>query len=162
MTGPDWNSTRRVSHLGRLWRIFTITCPPPSFGISTLGPRVPLIIISPYARKGYISHAQYEFSSFLKFAEVRFGLPPLTDRDSKASDMLDSFDFNQSQLPTLILKEHRCPMAPLLTWASQQLSGTGWSTNGNRIRDIVHGEQSAVALVPAAKAGATLRQHRRG
>jgi phospholipase C len=115
MTGPDWNST--VVFL--TWDDFGgfyDHVPPPSIGIDMLGPRVPLLIISPYARKGYISHTQYEFSSFLKFAEVRFGLQPLTDRDSKANDMLDSFDFNQQPQPTLILQEHRCPIAPLLTW----------------------------------------------
>ncbi len=115
MSGPDWNST--VVFL--TWDDFGgfyDHVPPPSIGITTLGPRVPLLIISPYARKGYISHTQYEFSSFLKFAEVRFGLPALTDRDSKANDMLDSFDFQQPPQPTLILKEHRCPVAPLLTW----------------------------------------------
>jgi len=74
-----------------------------------LGPRVPLLIISPYARKGTVSHTEYEFSSFLAFVEKRFHLPALTNRDRQANDMLDSFDFNQEPLPPLLLKTHSCP-----------------------------------------------------
>lgn len=115
MQGPDWNST--VVFL--TWDDFGgfyDHVPPPAIGKSTLGPRVPLLIISPYARKGYVSHTQYEFSSFLKFAEVRFHLAALTDRDSTAGDMLDSFDFSQQPLSTLILEERSCPIAPHLRW----------------------------------------------
>ncbi len=70
---------------------------------------MPLLIISPYARQGFISHTFYEFSSVLKFIEERFGLKPLTKRDSEANDMLDSFDFDQRPLPPLILKQRQCP-----------------------------------------------------
>ncbi len=72
------------------------------------GPRVPLIIISPYARHGHISHTTYEFSSLLKFVETRFGLEPLTDRDLLANDLLDSFNFHRRPLPPLILEERCC------------------------------------------------------
>ncbi len=131
MQGPEWNST--VVFL--TWDDFGgfyDHVPPPAIGTSTLGPRVPLLIISPYARKGYVSHTQYEFSSFLKFAEDRFGLPALTARDSKAGDMLDSFDFNQEPQPTLILQEHSCPIAPHLTWRVTTLwdrMKTHWRSN---------------------------------
>jgi len=74
-----------------------------------LGPRVPLLIISPYSRAGYISHIQYEFASILKFIEVRFGLPALTNRDLVANNMLDSFDFNQTPLQPLVLQARTCP-----------------------------------------------------
>jgi len=115
MQGPDWNST--VVFL--TWDDFGgfyDHVPPPALGAHSLGPRVPLLIISPYSRKGYVSHSEYEFSSFLKFAETRFHLPPLNDRDSKAGDMLDSFDFEQQPLPSLVLQERVCPAGPLLKW----------------------------------------------
>jgi phospholipase C len=76
-----------------------------------LGMRVPMIIISPYARKGYISHTTYEMSSVLKFIEQDFELPVLTDRDKRAHDMLDSFDFTQKPLPPLPLQPRACPVA---------------------------------------------------
>src|SRR5262249_26441420 len=110
MQGPDW-STTAVFLTWDDFGGFYDHVPPPVIGNSSLGPRVPLLIISPYARKGYISHTQYEFSSFLRFAEERYHLRALTDRDSKANDMVDSFDFQQQPLQTLILHERSCPVA---------------------------------------------------
>ena len=79
---------------------------PPQIDTLGLGPRVPLIVISPYAKAGYISHQQSEFSSFVKFAETNWGLPNLGQRDSltSISDLTDYFDFNQTPQSPLILK----------------------------------------------------------
>jgi phospholipase C len=115
MNGPDWNSTV-VFVTWDDFGGFYDHVPPPAIGKSSLGPRVPLLIISPYARKNFVSHTQYEFSSFLKFAEIRFHLPALNDRDSKAGDMLDSFDFSAEPQPTLILEERSCPIASQFAW----------------------------------------------
>jgi len=82
--------------------------PPPDLDTFGLGPRVPLLVISPYARKGYISPTRYEFSSVLKFIEERFGLPALAPRD--ANDISDSFNFSQTPLPPLILAPRQCPL----------------------------------------------------
>jgi phospholipase C len=108
MQGPDWNSTA-VFLTWDDYGGFYDHVPPPQPDVYGLGPRVPMLIISPYARKGYISHTQYEFASMLKFAETRFGLPTLTDRDAQANDMTDSFDFTQPPLPPLVLQERQCP-----------------------------------------------------
>lgn len=64
-----------------------------------LGFRVPLIIVSPYAKRGYVSHSQHEFGSILKFIEEDFDLPSLGQADARADDLLDCFDFNQSVKP---------------------------------------------------------------
>lgn len=85
-----------------------------------LGPRVPMLIISPYAKKGstgsgLISHTQYEFSSVLKFIEEDFGLSPLSTRDADANDTTDSFDFTQSPRAPQILTARTCPLASQLT-----------------------------------------------
>lgn len=71
-----------------------------------LGPRVPLIVISPYAKAGYISHQLSEFSSFVKFAETNWGLPNLGQRDAltSISDLTDYFNFNQTPQSPFILK----------------------------------------------------------
>jgi phospholipase C len=115
MNGPDWNSTA-VFLTWDDFGGFYDHVPPPTVDIYGLGPRVPLIIISPYSKKGHISHTTYEFSSFLTFVEHRFSLRSLTDRDLKANDMLDSFDFSQSPHPPLFLQEHGCPRAPQMRW----------------------------------------------
>ncbi|HEY1428781.1 MAG TPA: alkaline phosphatase family protein, partial [Candidatus Tumulicola sp.] len=61
-----------------------------------LGMRIPLIVISPYAKKGYVSHQQYEHGSILKFVEDQFGLPRLAASDTRAnSPEADCFNFNQ-------------------------------------------------------------------
>lgn len=57
------------------------------------GSRVPTIIISPFARKGYVDHTQYETVSILSFIEKRWGLQPLTDRDKNAKPLTGAFDF---------------------------------------------------------------------
>jgi phospholipase C len=73
------------------------------------GPRVPLIVISPYAKHGVVSHTMYEFSSFLTFTEKRFNLKPLTPRDIQANDLLDTFDFTQSPRAPMLLNTRSCP-----------------------------------------------------
>jgi phospholipase C len=83
--------------------------PPPSVDNFGFGPRVPLLIISPYAKHGHVSHTVYEFSSMLKFVESRWTLDALTDRDSVANDLSDSFDFQQPPLAPLVLQERVCP-----------------------------------------------------
>jgi phospholipase C len=120
MNGPDWNSTVVFLTWDDFGGFYDHVWPPlvDNYG---LGPRVPLIIISPYSRKGHISHTIYEFSSFLTFVERRYGLPSLTDRDFKANDMLDSFDFGQPPLPPLFLQEHGCPIAPVTRWRIEKL-----------------------------------------
>ncbi|MGA9419584.1 MAG: alkaline phosphatase family protein [Candidatus Cybelea sp.] len=66
-----------------------------------LGFRVPMILISPYAREtypstpGYVSHTQYEFGSILKFIENTWGLGSLGTTDKRANSIVDCFDFTQ-------------------------------------------------------------------
>jgi phospholipase C len=68
---------------------------PPVYNSYELGFRVPLIVISPYAKNGYVSHVQHEFGSILKFTEKIFGLPSLHTTDVRADDLFDCFDFAQ-------------------------------------------------------------------
>jgi len=76
--------------------------PPPQIDAFGEGFRVPTLVVSPWAKHGFIDHTQYEFASFLKLAEVNFNIPGLGTRDVGASDMMNSFDFNQPPQPTLI------------------------------------------------------------
>ena len=78
---------------------------PPKIDKLGLGMRVPLLVISPYTKQGYISHQLSEFSSFVKFVEDNFGLPNLGNRDALTtiSDLMDYFDFTQTPQPPLIL-----------------------------------------------------------
>ena len=111
MEGPDWPTTA----IFLVWDDFGgfyDHVPPPTADAYGLGERVPLMIISPYAKAGVVSHKQYEFSSVLKFIENRFGLASLTGRDAAADDTTaDSFDFTQTPRSPLILKPRSCLVA---------------------------------------------------
>ena len=62
------------------------------------GFRVPLIVVSPYAKAGYVSHVTHDFGSILKFVEETFSLGSLGYADSRADDLSDCFDFHQVPL----------------------------------------------------------------
>jgi phospholipase C len=96
-----WNSTA-VIVVWDDWGGFYDHEPPPFFDHwGGLGFRVPMLVISPYAREttpgvpGYISHTPYEFGSILKFIENVFGLKSLGTTDKRATSMVDCFDFTQ-------------------------------------------------------------------
>jgi phospholipase C len=98
--GKDWNTTAIVV-LWDDWGGWYDNADPPQLDFAGLGIRVGCIIISPYARRGYVSHTRYEFGSVLKFVEEAFGLPPLGPRsfgytDARANSILDAFDFTKA------------------------------------------------------------------
>jgi len=123
MQGPDWPTTAIFIAWDDFGGFYDHVAPPVSdqFG---LGPRVPLLIVSPYAKTGYISHTQYEFASIIKFIENRFGLPTLTGRDAVANDTSDSFDFTQAARSPLIMQPRSCLIASVTSSAfpSQKVS----------------------------------------
>lgn len=58
------------------------------------GYRVPLLVISPFTKKNYVSHTVADYTAWLKLVETRFSLPPLTRRDAAQMDMTEFFDFD--------------------------------------------------------------------
>jgi phospholipase C len=64
--------------------------------------RVPLIVVSPYAKPGYVSHVQHEYGSILKYVEETYGLASLGYTDARADDLSDCF--NYSQTPTTFVQ----------------------------------------------------------
>lgn len=70
--------------------------PPAYVDYDGLGMRVPMLVVSAYAKKGYVSHVSYEFGSILKFTEDLFNLPSLSASDARAtSPQKDCFDFKK-------------------------------------------------------------------
>lgn len=130
MQGPLWNSTAIFVTWDDSGGFFDHVSPPAT-GPYTLGLRVPLLVISPFAKAGYISHVQYSHYSMLKFIETRYGLAPLTSLDANSADMLDNFDFTQEALPPLILPQRSCPLlgGSHLSFGSQ-LVGTTSAPSG--------------------------------
>ena len=71
------------------------------------GFRVPLIVVSPYAKPGHISHVTHDFGSILKFVEQTYGLPSLGYADTRADDLSDCFNFQQ---PPIVFKTIAAPV----------------------------------------------------
>jgi phospholipase C len=98
---------------------------PPTVNPWGLGPRVPTLVISPYARPGYVDHAVYSFASLLKLAELRFGLPALTALDAQATPLLGSFDFSAPPTAPFVLRPHTCPIIPNVRISGAAQGGVG-------------------------------------
>jgi phospholipase C len=61
------------------------------------GVRVPVIVVSPYAKMGYVGHTTYDHTSILRFIEAKFKVPALSARDANADPLTDLFDFSAPQ-----------------------------------------------------------------
>ena len=109
-TGPSW-VTSVVNAIGesKYWNSTAIfifwddyggwydSVAPKYVDYDGLGLRIPMLIISPYAKQGYVSHVHYEHGSILKFIEDQFHLARLSASDKRAiSPAKDAFDFTQS------------------------------------------------------------------
>jgi phospholipase C len=120
MRGPDWKSTAIFVSWDD-WGGFYDHVKPPVVDGEGYGIRVPGLVISPYARSGYIDHQSLSSDAYLKFIEDDFlggqRLNPKTDgrRDSRPDvrenakilgNLANDFDFNQEPAPPLILPLH--------------------------------------------------------
>jgi phospholipase C len=110
MRSPEWRNTAIFLTWDDFGGFYDHV-PPPHVDIYGYGPRVPLIVISPYARRGYVFSDVADFSSMLRFAERIHRLPALTERDRDANDLLGTFDFTQRRRGPLILEERDCEAA---------------------------------------------------
>jgi phospholipase C len=110
MQSPEWKHTA-IFLTWDDYGGFYDHVPPPHVDIYGYGPRVPLLVISPYSRSGFIFHPTSDFSSVLHFIEELHGTPSLGRRDATANDLLRAFEFRQDPLPPLILNERDCSQA---------------------------------------------------
>jgi phospholipase C len=109
-TGPSWVASL-VNAIGqsKYWKSTVIfifwddyggwydPAAPTRVDYDGLGLRIPMLVISPYAKQDYVSHVHYEHGSILKFIEDQFGLPRLAASDARAnSPEADAFNFNQA------------------------------------------------------------------
>jgi len=100
---PFWNSTAIFINWDD-WGGFYDHVAPQS--IDNMGPgfRVPLIVVSPFAKHGYVSHQVFETASLVSFTEKNFGLPSLGARDAMANDLSDCFDYSQKPMPFVAIR----------------------------------------------------------
>jgi phospholipase C len=120
MRGPDWGSTA-IFLAWDDWGGFYDHVPPPTVDRNGYGLRVPAMVISPYARKGYVDHQTLSFDAYAKFIEDDFlggeRLDPRTDgrpdprpdvREDEPilGDLRRDFDFTQAPRPPVLLPVH--------------------------------------------------------
>jgi phospholipase C len=141
-TGPKWSRTMLVITYDE-WGGFYDHVPPPlapdaNPSARLRGFRVPCIVVSPRARRHYVAHNVYDHTSILKMIEWRWGLAPLTVRDSQARNLAEVLDF--SRPPNLAAPDWHVPPAAGLACAdgspgdyegwkalANQALATGWS-----------------------------------
>ncbi len=95
---PLWNSTAIIV-VWDDWGGWYDHVKPPQLDRMGLGFRVPMLVISPWAKRHYVSHVQHEFGSIIKFAETAFDLPSLHTTDERSDALRDCFDFTQQPGP---------------------------------------------------------------
>jgi phospholipase C len=123
MQSPDWNSTA-VFLAWDDWGGFYDHVTPPKVDQNGYGLRVPGLVISPYAKAGYIDHQTLSFDAYLKFIEDDFlggqridsktdgradPRPDVRENVSILGDLRQDFDFSQTPLPPLILPTNPAP-----------------------------------------------------
>jgi phospholipase C len=98
---PLWPSLALLYTYDEGGGFFDHVAPPPACAPSAdkpeldhRGTRVPLVVISPWARRHHVSHVVHDHTSMLRFVELLFDLPALSARDANADALLDAFDFD--------------------------------------------------------------------
>jgi hypothetical protein len=113
MTGPEWNSTAMFVTYDDCGCFYDHVPPPPGSGI-----RVPMVIVSPYARPGFTDSQEASYASMLAFIEHTFGLAPLSSEDADAYDFTNAFDYLQAPLGPVPMTRKPVP-AWELQWIHQ-------------------------------------------
>lgn len=123
MQGPEWNSTA-IFLAWDDWGGFYDHVAPPKVDALGYGLRVPGLVISPYAKKGFIDHQTLSFDAYLKFVEDDFlngaridpktdgrpdSRPDVRENASQLGDLVSDFDFTQAPRPPMVLPENPKP-----------------------------------------------------
>jgi phospholipase C len=106
MRSPMWKSTAIVLTWDDFGGFYDHV-PSPHADFLGLGPRVPMVVISPWARNG-VDATNYDFTSVLRFIGENFGLPRLNARVDKLASLRSAFQFSKA-LPRWYAKPKVCP-----------------------------------------------------
>jgi phospholipase C len=120
---------------------------PPQVDRYGYGFRAPALLVSPYARRGYIDHTTLDFTSILRFIEENWSLPPLAQRDARANSIRSAFDFSQP------------PRAP--EFVSAKLKPPSTYTRPHRYLYVVYGAALVLAMLGLQIAAIAAKRRRR-
>jgi phospholipase C len=109
MESPYWERTAVIIVWDNYGGLYDHVAPP-HVDLFGLGLRTPALIVSPWARRGFVDHTTYEFSSVLRFVEGLYGLAAMTERDAAADPLTGAFDFaSPPRTEPLVLQPRDCP-----------------------------------------------------
>ncbi len=107
--GPDWSSSAIFLTFDDFGGFYDQVPPSVNPDSTQQGPRLPLVIISPYAKPGFTDTTATSFAGILAYVEQTFGLAPLTVNDQSAYDFSNAFDYAQTPLKPLRLVQRPLP-----------------------------------------------------
>ena len=140
--GPGWQKTVLIVFYDEHGGYYDHVPPPPALapdgipaivipgestyeGFRRYGIRVPAVIVSPYAKKRYVSHTIFDHTSMLAFVERKWNLPAMTRRDANANDLTDLLD-----LTALAAGRPTFPQLPALAAPGNTPAALACSTKG--------------------------------
>ena len=85
------------------WGGFYDHVPPPQVDASGYGFRVPALLVSPYAKRGFVDHTTLDFTAGIAFIRDNWGTAPLASRETRAASFIDAFDFSAGPRPAALL-----------------------------------------------------------
>jgi phospholipase C len=105
-SGSDWDSTAIFITYDDCGCFYDHVAPPPGLGI-----RLPAVMVSPWAKRSYTDSGTASTASILAFTEAVFGMPPLSENDANAYNLMNAFDFSQTPTPQPMLAKTAVPQS---------------------------------------------------
>src|SRR5579859_4144627 len=117
MTGPEWKSTVLFITWDDCGCFYDQVPPPVNANGSREGPRIPLVIVSPYARPAYTDTTSASFASILAYVEHTYGLAALGVNDAHAYDLSGAFNYGQAPLKPIPMVNRPVPRGGHIDWS---------------------------------------------
>ena len=117
MKGPDWGSTAIFITWDDCGCFYDQVSPGVNPDGTPQGPRVPLLIVSPYAKPGYTDTTATTFAGILAYTEQTFGLAPLSVNDAGAYSFANAFDYSQTPLRSVPMVTRPVPYGEHIAWS---------------------------------------------
>jgi phospholipase C len=117
MNGPEWNSTVLFVTWDDCGCFYDQVPPPHDPSGRQEGPRLPLVIVSPYARHGYTDTTPATYAGVLAYVEQTFGLARLGINDAQAYPFTNSFNYSQAPLRPVRMVTRPVPRGDHIIWS---------------------------------------------
>ncbi|MCZ8517324.1 stalk domain-containing protein [Paenibacillus filicis] len=156
MNSPYWKDTAIIITYDESGGFYDHIAPPAAVttadGMVGNGPRIPALVISPYAKQNYVSHVQYDHTSILKFIETNYNLPALNNRDAVANNLTDMFDLNNPNFtPYMYQDDNSLSVSPWGTPAKVQFNNALLAHGLNEENAFIKDSNTMIPIVDLAR-----------